>query len=1031
MVVKECTEKIWKLVVNKEEKEKKLRAWRSRKASELNIGQFKLLTNAQLKEISTKSFTKVEELSDFINKDISEDLIYEIGDVIGIDVPKSKKEKPKKSVQKNKPTKKEERVKPASSKKIRKKESSLNNVLKDTVNKDEIEIKFETKEYNFPKIEEIYSGDIVRDTSRTKYFTISSSIFFLRTWWRLRKNNDLFNDLFKKLEGSYELTKQQKLAMLSDEQKNLVVSGAGTGKTSLMLAKTGYILLRDKIDTDDILLLAYNTDAASQLRDRGRELLGAKLNARTFHAFGNQITDIQKGERDLKDVDKKRWIQDKIDKLPKDHPIHQKLIFYFANYLVPPPNVKKIYESLNEYSSYLKSVRNVTLNRDQVKSWGEYAISNFLFVHGVNYEYEKKWPDNSFGNYHPDFTVYKESDPNNPIIIEYFGTDRAGNVKPGIVKELYNAQIKRKDEFHKIAKTDYIKLFYYDILEGNLLNKLESELVKRGVNLDKKSDEELIKIFKKNEYYTIFASLAAEFLEQFKSNQHSLKNLYTECKDDRTRAFLNIFEWLYSQYESDLYKEKKKDYADMVNDATEALMKDDFKTDFKWIIVDEFQDISAGRLRMILELLRQNPKAKLMVVGDDWQSIYRFAGSDISLVTKFEKYFGKSVQFELTKSFRFNDHIKQLSQEFIQKNKLQKKKVITVNKEVRPHQIFIHWSNDELMAPPKFKQEQITGKQRFEKIKEVVTNLRMDDSYRDISKKDSLLIIGRYNHDLPDRGKEDGPQREELQKIWGMDSELEILTVHRSKGLESDYVLIVDMISGPYGFPSGQETDELMNLVLAPSGEADLMMKGEERRLFYVAMTRARHQVHIISETPRPSEFIDEISTYTYKSNNLVSICFCCEDSAPITCNNCDGSGNLRKLTHNKDGKELSKPFYGCSNHPICNERKEACPICEKILVASGSMLSCSSDECFGSIRKCTEYGCDGFLQRRASENNFAFWGCSNFYGTGCEQKERYNKNNAEDCPECETGYIMRTENMDFWGCSNWSDKKNKCDWKE
>ena len=114
--------------MNKEEKEKKLRAWRSRKASELNIGQFKLLTNAQLKEISTKSFTKVEELSDFINKDISEDLIYEIGDVIGIDVPKSKKAKSKKSVQKNKPTKKEERVKPESFKKSTKKQLSRNNI---------------------------------------------------------------------------------------------------------------------------------------------------------------------------------------------------------------------------------------------------------------------------------------------------------------------------------------------------------------------------------------------------------------------------------------------------------------------------------------------------------------------------------------------------------------------------------------------------------------------------------------------------------------------------------------------------------------------------------------------------------------------------------------------------------------------------------------------------------------------------------------------------------------------------------------
>jgi len=1020
--------------VSKEEEIKKLR---SKKARELNIGQFKLFTDAQLKELCAKKFKNVNELFEFFKKagiDISEDVVYEIAALLGLDVTKSKLHKPKKSSEENKPKKKDSKVKSASDKKPHKKGPSSNNILKDTVEKEHIEIEFQTKEYNFPKIEEIYSGNIIHDTFKSKYYTISSSIFFLRTWWRLRKNKELFekleDSLFGKLEGSYVLTEQQKLATLSDEQKNLVVSGAGTGKTSLMLAKTGYLLLRDKIETEDILLLAYNKDAASQLRGRGRELLGSKLNARTFHSFGNEITDIQKGDRDLDQVNKKIWIQNKIDKLPKNHSIHQKLIYYFANYLVPPPNVKKIYKSLNEYSSYLKSVRKVTLNQDQVKSWGEYAISNFLFVHGVKYEYEKKWPNQSFGNYHPDFTVFKESDPDNPIIIEYFGIDREGNVKPGIVKDLYNKQIQQKRDFHEKVKTDYIELFYYEIIEGNLIKKLESELLKRGVVLDKKSDEDLIEIFKEKEYYTHFAKLAAEFLEQFKSNQHSLKTLYEESKDPRTTSFLNIFEWLYSEYENYLYKEEKKDFADMVNDATEALMNDSFITNFKWIIVDEFQDISAGRLRMIMELLRQSPKAKLMVVGDDWQSIYRFAGSDISLVTRFEKYFGRSVQFELTKSFRFNDHIKELSQIFIQQNKLQKKKTITVENEVGHHQIFIHWSSDQLMAPSKYKQ--ISGKQRFEKIKEVVTSLKKEDIYKDMLTNGSLLIIGRYKHDLPDGGNKDGPQREELQEIWGIDNELEILTVHRSKGLEYDYVLIVDMINGHYGFPSGQETDELMNLVLAPLGEADLLMKGEERRLFYVAMTRAKNQVHIISETPQPSEFIDEISTYTYKSNNLVSICLCCEDSAPIKCNNCDGSGNLRKQTHNKDGKLLSKPFYGCSNHPICNERKEACPICEKILVISGSMLSCSSSECSGSIRKCTEYKCDGLLQRRVgNDRNIAFWGCSNYYETKCEYYEKYTKNNEEDCPTGCGGKIFRGKTMQFWGCRNYFDEKIKCKWRQ
>ena len=1018
-VAKGFIEKTWKLVVDKE---KILKDWRSKKAKELNIGQFKIITNQQILELTKKNWKSLSDLSEVLGDNFDKNWLQEI--VLILDITDDKFDVTE-TVEENKKEINNEKSKPNKVVKSKTSKSNLKNkILKDSISKKDIDIVFKTKDYNFPKIEEIYSGDIKRDTFFLKYFKINSSVFFIKSWLQLRKNRSFF----EKLEGNFKLTKQQKLATLSEESRNLVVAGAGTGKTALMIAKAGY-LLHNNLTPDEILLLAYNNDAASQLRIRGRENLQVDLNARTFHSYGNEITDFQKGDRDLDQINKKTWIQNKIDKLPKSHPIHKKLIFYFANYLVPPPNVKRIYESINEYSSYLKSVRNVTLNQDRVKSWGEYAISNFLFVHGVNYEYEKRWPDNSFGNYHPDFTVIKKSDPENPIIIEYFGTDRNGNVKPGIIKNVYNDQIERKKQFHKEVKTDYIELFYYDVQEGNLLKKLEKELIKRGVTLHKKNDEDLIKIFKEKEYYTYFAKLAAEFLEQFKSNQHSLSQFYEEVDDERTISFLNIFEWIYSEYEQHLLENNKKDFSDMINDATEALIKNKFKTSYKWIIVDEFQDISSGRLRMILELLKQNPSAKLMVVGDDWQSIYRFAGSDISLVTRFEKYFGKSVQFDLTKSFRFNDHIKELSQKFIQQNKLQKKKNITVNNKVKDNQIFIHWSEEQLMAPSKYKK--VSGKQRFEKIKEVITNLKNNENYSHIASTESLLIMGRYNHDLPDGGVESGPQREELMKIWG-NNQLEILSVHKSKGLEFDNVLIVDLISGPYGFPSGQESDELMNLVLAPSGEEDLLMKGEERRLFYVAITRARNQVHIISEAPQPSEFIDEITSYTYNSDALVTNCYCCLDSAPIKCTNCDGSGNLKLQTHNKEGKLLSKPFYGCSNHPVCNIAKPSCPICNRYLHSSGMNLICSDKNCKGEVRQCTKYGCNGILQRRVGkENNNSFWGCSNFYETKCDYYEKYTKKNAEKCPNCHDGKIIRGKNMQFWGCSNYFDDESKCLWKE
>ena len=169
--------------------------------------------------------------------------------------------------------------------------------------------------------------------------------------------------------------------------------------------------------------------------------------------------------------------------------------------------------------------------------------------------------------------------------------------------------------------------------------------------------------------------MCSEFLEQYKSNQHNIKDLLIKAgEDERSIAFLHIFEWIKNQYNAYLDSNDLKDFSDMINDGTKALLEGKYQTEWKWIIVDEFQDISAGRLRFINAILEQNPDAKLMVVGDDWQSIYRFAGSDINLVTKFEKYFGRSVEFKLTKSFRFNSQIKDLSQKFIQANPMQKKK---------------------------------------------------------------------------------------------------------------------------------------------------------------------------------------------------------------------------------------------------------------------------------------------------------------------------------------------------------------------
>jgi len=827
----------------------KIREFRKKICDRENIRPMKLLNNVDIKNISSKPWPQTEEelVSRIENLEIINnfwiEFLQELSEIYGhiikgasntienfvedIDIEQNDNKKEMINL--------ESEGSPAFLEELEEveyiKETSL-------TNDDEI-----PEEYEFEPIKTIYKGNIDIDTKNARYFNIFSSIFFIKVWWKLWREKSFF----EKFNKDYPLTKQQKIAVLSNENRNLVVAGAGTGKTHLMIAKAGYLLKKKGLKEKDILLLAFNNDAAAQLRNRGKERLDADLQAYTFHSYGNKLSkslnpnkDLNPDEEDQK-IQKPKWIQSCFDSLSREHPIMKSVIKYFSDYLIPPPSPNMDYKSLNEYQSYIKNIEKRTLSGDKVKSYGELLIANFLTINGIDFKYEAKFNSSNIRyTYRPDFTVYKDNERSQEIIIEFFGIDKEGNVKPGILPDRYKNLTAKKIKLHKNENTDFIDLYYYEQQEGVLLKKLEKELKRRGVNFNKLSDDELIRRFNESQYFTIFSQLCSEFLEQYKSNQHNIKDLKIKAAgDERSIAFLNIFEWVKNQYNAYLNANELKDFSDMINDGTKALLEDKYQTKWKWLIVDEFQDISAGRLRLINAILDQNPKAKLMVVGDDWQSIYRFAGSDINLVTKFEKFFGKSVEFKLTKSFRFNSQIKDLSQKFIQANPLQKKKNITVDRTVEPYKNWIHWS-DQGLIPEK----------RSKKTLEIVQKMK-----EELKLSGELLILARYNHNLPK-----GPELKQIGEIWG--DNFRQMTVHRAKGQEADYVLLVDLISGIFGFPAIQSEDPILNLVLASAGPEDLLMYGEERRLLYVAMTRAREEFHAISDVPQPSIFVNEVLEY-------------------------------------------------------------------------------------------------------------------------------------------------------------------------
>jgi DNA helicase-4 len=247
---------------------------------------------------------------------------------------------------------------------------------------------------------------------------------------------------------------------------------------------------------------------------------------------------------------------------------------------------------------------------------------------------------------------------------------------------------------------------------------------------------------------------------------------------------------------------------------------------YRAIIVDEFQDISIARAKLLKALLRQDPLNRLFAVGDDWQSIYRFAGSDISIMRSFSEWFGHSEQVSLDRTFRFGQPLSDRAAHFVCQNSFQLPKTVISTVVREGAAITIVAKSKEASDPLRIALESIVQRKSQQRV--------------------SVQLLGRYNFNKP---RDVAPLRGEFPNL-----SIEFKTVHGSKGLEADFVVVLDVVGGRYGFPSEISDDPVLSLVLA---EAEVYPNAEERRLFYVALTRARVGVYLLTDNPQ-SSFLEE-----------------------------------------------------------------------------------------------------------------------------------------------------------------------------
>lgn len=888
----------------------------------------------------------------------------------------------------------------------------------------------------------------------------------------LKDNSDLFDDLDGK-----SLDSQQREAIVVDEDAVKVIAGAGSGKTFTIQGKVKYLTEKRDVDPSEILAISFSNASVDDLKER----IAEPIDIKTFHKVGKDILT-QYNQYSRPDTSAlKRIIKRYLTKKAlKNEDISKKLIEFFSFYINVPPSDDDIkYEGdlldwqegvdFSTLKRRFKNKQRETLNNEIVRSYEELYIANFLFIYGIKYTYEKIY---SYPNFEREFNKFKEflfsfneeipdelknditkdllnltdifeeyeikdylpdfylDDYN--IYIEHFGLNRncENHLIGGKSSEEYVKEMEWKRKVHKKYGTTLIETFSYYQSENRLLTRLAEKLQAQGVEFNEIDYREVYRILLENKTikeWEDFIVLLKTFIELFKGNNYDetkFKEFYDYVgglKDsfskDRTIAFLKIVEEIYNDYEAYLLKIKKIDFNDMINKASDCIVKNGLDLPYKYIIVDEYQDTSFTRYNLLRNIC-DSIGAKIMVVGDDWQSIYSFSGCDVNIFTKFDNFFDVCETRYIEKTYRNSQQLIDASSNFVMKNPDQTRKELKSSKSLKYPIKLVNFDNDfdEIL--------------KFELI---IKNIINQSTF----KNKKILILGRNNKDIFNLlknfnveneygkrkfeilGDEDKLRRNKFVKIVYRESpdvNIEYRTVHQSKGLECDNVILINLKNWKAGFPNKMVDDPVLNFV---KRNGDSFSYAEERRLFYVALTRTKNNVYLLAPYFKSSVFVQELKT--------------------------DANVELLNLEHNRL-ETLKNIEKNGERYVIPTKLK--CPVCKTGVVLLESfwnkgklnrVLKCSHNmappfnrcnweggyygselEDLDDIEYCPS--CDGILIKRYRHSDgHPFLGCTNFRKTGCRGKGKKLEYIGKTCPKCGKPLVKRVNSEDnslFVGCS-------------
>ncbi|MCX9026014.1 MAG: UvrD-helicase domain-containing protein [Candidatus Methanoperedens sp.] len=730
------------------------------------------------------------------------------------------------------------------------------------------------------KFEKYFNDFIETSINEVIAFKITIDNFNKELVERRKKEYEfLFN------KSTVGLNDEQKTAIITDDKHNLVVAGAGSGKTEVLITRIAYLALRkqETVAPNRILALAFQNKAAKEIEERLNKRFGIEVKIKTFHSLGLEVLTNASLNPKLKfngdnfESGYNEFMAELYKKAENEPSFQNKLLDYML-YFGDNEQIKQEsdFEKKDEWYQYMQNLVYTALNGTKVKSEGERTILNFLFTHKINGKYIKVLYENpaEWMNYKnekgelktpkPDFFL-----PEYNIYIEHWAINERGNVPEWFDKDYRKGMNAKIDGFKQQKKYSLIETTYGEFKSNNFIGHFENKVIKEIRR--KYPDQDFV--FTEMGYSEIVERVWKNCKESMKRNPKDIANFITKAKTNgltpekilerlkneiwspKQKTFAELALVIYKEYEKQLRLTNEIDFSDMINLAIVELEKNGslYENSFDHILIDEYQDISPQRYRLINALMEKNRNCKLFCVGDDWQSIMGFTGSNLEFFVKFQDYFDHPARTDLSVNYRSIKSIVDAGAELIKYNddgQLKKQTIANNNDEKK---ILVFSS----LIENKWNYYQQVACHCVNTVREYINKGYAPEDIRILYRignpylETKIFEYAKFNNIL-------------IQKNSPNPRSIKLMTVHKSKGLQAKVVFLLCVDKGLYGFPCEIEDP----FIFEPAMYKRLNNKEEEeRRLFYVAITRSKEDIIIYTQKDNESMFLNEIKKYTEIKN--------------------------------------------------------------------------------------------------------------------------------------------------------------------